>query len=92
MAETLQHLFKVREKTTLQWFEIFESFKGSNVGSFVEEKEYRAQLITLSKIVPEWIGLISMPKTTLVKLLKKNLQTYEISNHIKQHFTQQAAS
>lgn len=67
------HLFKTREKTTLQWFEIFESLKESNVGSFIEEKEYRAQLVTLTKIVPDWIGLISMPKTTLVRLLKKNL-------------------
>jgi hypothetical protein len=42
MAETIYHLFKSKNKSTLQWNEIYESLKESNVGTFVEEKEYRS--------------------------------------------------
>lgn len=48
MAETIYSLFKSHNKSTLQWFEIHDSLKESNLmGTFVEEKEYRSQLVQL---------------------------------------------
>lgn len=41
LAETILHLFKAKEKSTLYWSDVHESLKTSNLNTFVDEKEYR---------------------------------------------------
>lgn len=45
----------------LRWGDILESLKESSQNTFTEDKEYKSLLVTLSKIVPDWISLITMP-------------------------------
>lgn len=43
IAEIIFHLFKAKDKSTLQWHEVHDSLKETNMmGTFVEEKEYRS--------------------------------------------------
>jgi hypothetical protein len=55
------------------------------MATYVEEKEYKAQLVQLQKVVPEWLTLLTMPQMTLVKQLKK-FQVFELRDQIKSHF------
>ena len=61
IAEAIYHMFKQKEKAVLRWGDILESLKESNQNTFTEDKEYKSLLVTLSKIVPDWISLITMP-------------------------------
>lgn len=45
MAEVLTHLFSQANKSTLLWNDIYSSLKESNIATYVEEKEYKIQLV-----------------------------------------------
>ena len=69
LAEIVFHLFRSKDKSILPWTDIYESLR--SVDQFTSEKEYRDRLVQVQKIIPEWITLVTLPKGTQVKLVKK---------------------
>lgn len=65
-------------KSTLQWSQVLESCRRQSNGALTDEKEYRARLVMLSQILPEWLMLVTLPlpKGTLVKEKTNTLQMY----------------
>jgi hypothetical protein len=87
LAETIFMLFKTKEKTTLRWEDVLQALKQSNVcGNFVEDKDYHQRLVKLAKVCPDWINLITVVKTTLIKQLRKGVQVYDIKEQIRNYF------
>ena len=86
LANTINHNFNAKQKSTLVWADIFEAVKHSSIGNFIEEKEIRSQLNDLVKIMPDWICLMSLPGKTLVRQIKK-ISDYELNELIKLHFS-----
>lgn len=86
LAETILHLFRTKEKSTLMWPEVHESLKASNLNTYVDEKEYRQQLMQLQLIIPDWLQVMSLPKMFVLKQLKKTMTTFDIREQVKKYF------
>lgn len=86
LAQTISSEFTFKKKSVLFFTDLYYAVKSSNTNGFVDEKEVRGWLTDVSKIVPGWIKLVSMPDKTMIKLEKK-VSDYEIGETIKLHYS-----
>ena len=86
--EIVLYQFKLREKNALKWDDLLKHLKESNItGDFVQEKEYRARVIELTKACPMWLNFVSLPTGgAIIKQMQKGVQSNELQRMIRAHF------
>ena len=92
LAEKVHHLLRSDpKKNSIVRSDLLEAIRQDQGGiGRIDERSCCDQLVTLTKIVPQWISLYSLPAKTLIKCANKAMQTCEIHDHIKLHFNELA--
>ena len=83
MAETLRTIIKDHSSRVLVLDEAIEKLQSRIYGQFIEFKELRRLIVSITKILPQWCRVVVMPKTTLLRFDGKDrVQIGEIKHTI----------
>ena len=68
VAEAMRLLFKEKQRMVIELPEVVEMLQDRIYGQFIESKEMKRVIASISKILPYWCRIVILPKANLVKL------------------------
>ena len=90
VAEGMRALFISKDKKGLWQADVIDSVKSNPNGTFSTDDEIRTIIVGISKILPEWIKLFSIPKGAFMRMDKDRIPILQIRERIQKHFKQNA--
>ena len=68
VAETMRLLFKDKQKMVMFLPEVVEMLQDRIYGQFIESAEMKRVIAGLSRILPHWCRIVTIPRGNLVRL------------------------